>query len=78
MSDSPENTPALPSSTNNPIQNVNPVSDPGSQGIQTKNLVGESDLDIKSKSNQKTISDSTRVLEEKKNKPPIKYVDQKQ
>lgn len=79
MSDSPENTPALPSSTNNPIQKVNPVSDPGSPGIKSKNLVGEGDLDVKSKSNQNTYSDSTRVLEEKKkNKPPVKYVDQKQ
>jgi len=78
MSESPENTPPLQGSTENPIQEISPGSQPGSPGNDAKTLVNDKEVNIKSKSTQNAVSDSTGMQEEKKkNKPPIKYVNQK-
>jgi hypothetical protein len=70
MSDSPENTPTLQGST----QKANPVS----AEEQPDPLVNEGELNLNSKPNQNAFSDRSRVQpEKKKNKPKIKYVDQK-
>ena len=77
-SESPE-TPALQGSTQTPLKSPNPVSNPVSSGNKPSTLVDDGDVNIKSKSEQNALSDSTQVQpEEKKNKPSIKYVDQKE
>jgi len=79
-SESPDTTPALQGSTESPVpvKNPNPVSNPVSTGNDVKNLVDDGEVDIGTKSPQKAASDSVRVQQDKKkDKPAIKYVDQK-
>ena len=75
-SESPDTTPALKSSYKNPVNNTNPVS-----GNDANTFVNDGDLNVNTKSNQRAISDSTgseTQPEKKKEKPPIKLVDQKE
>jgi hypothetical protein len=72
-SDSPESAPALQGTTQNPANNPNPVSSTTKQNTR----VEEGEMGINQKSSQDVYSDSSRVQQEKKkNKPPIKLVDQ--
>jgi hypothetical protein len=74
MTESPESTPPIQGSSQVPIENVNPVS---STNIE-KTPMEDGELNIKSKSNQNALNDSLRIEQEKKkNKPSIKYIDQK-
>jgi hypothetical protein len=78
VSDSPESAPALQGTTQNPVDNPTPVANPASTSKDPGKLVNDGEVDIRSKSNQNAVSDSSRTQrEEKKNRPPIKYVDQK-
>lgn len=78
VSESPETSPAYQGSTQNPGNNPDASVNPASSSSDPGKLVNDGDLDIRSKSNQNTVSDSSRVQEEeKKNRPPVKYVDQK-
>ncbi len=79
-SESPDTTPALKGSYEGPANNTNPVSNPVS-GNDANTIVKDGELNIKTKSNQRAISDSTGSKtqpEQKKKKPPIKYVDRKE
>ena len=72
-SESPESAPALQGTTQSPANNPNPVSSANQQNTE----VEDGDLPVNQKPNQNAYSDSSRVQpEKKKNKPPIKYVDQ--
>lgn len=79
-SESPDTTPALQGSSENPVNNTNPVSNPVS-GNDVNTFVNDGEVNINTKSNQRAIIDSTGSKtqpEKKKDKPPIKYVDQKE
>jgi len=79
-SESPDTTPALKGLYKSPVNNTNPVSNPVS-GNDANTFVKDGDLNVNTKSNQRAISDSTgseTQPEKKKEKPPIKFVDQKE
>lgn len=79
-SESPDTTPAPKGSYKSPVNNTNPVSNPVS-GNDANTFVNDGDLNVNTKSNQRAISDSTgseTQPEKKKEKPPIKLVDQKE
>jgi hypothetical protein len=78
-SESPDTTPDLQGSTESPVKNPNPVSNPVSPGNNAKTAVKDGEVNIGTKSPQQAVSDSVRLQqEEKKSEPAIKYVDQKE
>jgi hypothetical protein len=76
-SESPEITPDLQGTSEGPMNNTNPVSNPVS-GNEANTFIDNEELDVGTKSNPNVVSDTTDVKQEKNNnKPAIKYVDQK-
>ena len=76
FSEATDSTPDLQGASESPIKNPNPVKDPVSGNDATSSLNND-ELDIGTKSGQNAAGDSTRAqLENNKNKPPIRHVDQ--
>jgi hypothetical protein len=77
LSETPDSIPVLQGASESPINNTNPVPNPVS-GNDANTHVNDDEVNIYNKSNPNAVSDSTNVQQEKKkNKPAIKYVDQK-
>jgi len=77
-SESPEITPGFQGASEGPMNNASPVSTPLS-GNEANTFIDDGELNVGTKSNPNIVNDSTKVQQENnKNKPPIKYVDQKE